>query len=79
MRVGSLCINLLNALIGEAMELYSVSKIDLYTYGHQQGLIASYGVIYIGQKKNIWLWDFEKGEKVEQMNFEQLAQRCKER
>jgi hypothetical protein len=56
--------NLLNALIGESIGYYTVSKIQLYSYGRKRGLLKRFGIIYIGQKKNIWLWDFEKGEKV---------------
>jgi hypothetical protein len=35
-------------------------------------LVKQYGIIYIGQKRNIRLWDFEKNEKVWQFNFEEL-------
>ena len=85
-RVGSLCINLLNTLVDEQIDLYSVSKIELFSYEFQENSQhqqegypdkippRKYGVIYIGQKRNIWLWDFEKGEKVWQMNFDKLKQ-----
>jgi len=74
LRVGSLCMNLLNTLVEEQIDFYSVSKIDIYSYAYEKGLVERYGIIYIGQKKNIWLWDFEKKEKVWQMNFDQLEQ-----
>jgi hypothetical protein len=41
-----------------------VSKIQLYEYAYKKAFLARYGVIYIGQKRNLWLWDFEKKEKV---------------
>ena len=56
--------NLLNTLVEEQIDFYSVSKIDIYSYAYEKGLVERYGIIYIGQKKNIWLWDFEKKEKV---------------
>ena len=64
LRVGSLCVNLLNALMGDQIDFYSVSKTELYAYGYGKGEVGRYGIIYIGQKKNIRLWDFERKEKV---------------
>ena len=91
LRVGSLCMNLLNTLVGNQIDFYSVSKIELYAEGYQKEFVERYGIIYIGQKKNIWLWDFEKGGsrskyatpyeatgKIGQMNFEQLEQIMKD-
>lgn len=37
LRVGSLCMNLLNALVGDQIDFYSVSKIELYQYAYGQG------------------------------------------
>jgi hypothetical protein len=67
-------VNLLNALTENAVDLYAVSKTDLYAYVYEKQQIARYGIIYIGQKRNVWLWDFEKNEKIEQMNIEQLQE-----
>jgi hypothetical protein len=61
-------------LTENAVDLYTVSKTDLYAYAYEKQHIARYGIIYIGQKRNIWLWDFEKIEKIEQMNIEQLQE-----
>lgn len=59
LRVGSLCMNLLNTLVEDQIDLYSVSKIDLYSYDfkyrsqHRQESSLDkvpperYGVIYI--------------------------------
>ena len=81
--------NLLNALIDNQIDFYSVSKIELYAYGFETKSQTwkeseldnvpptRYGIIYIGQKRNIWLWDFEKKEKVWQMNFDQLEEMMK--
>ena len=72
LRVGSLCINLLNTLVENQIDLFSVSKIDLYTYGYNKGVVERHGIIYIGQKKNIRLRDFEKKIKIWQFSFDQL-------
>ncbi|MDR0369869.1 MAG: hypothetical protein LBH96_05170 [Candidatus Peribacteria bacterium] len=56
--------NLLNALVENQIDFYSVSKIALYQYAYEQGKMPKYGIIYIGQKRNIWLWNFEKKEKI---------------
>jgi hypothetical protein len=56
--------NLLNALVREQIDFYSVSKIQLYEYGWKRKLVKQYGIIYIGQKRNIRLWDFEKNKKI---------------
>jgi len=72
LRVGSLCVNLLNALVKDQIDLYSVSKIDLYSFAYEREVVERYGIIYIGQKRNIWLWDFEKKERIWQFSFDQL-------
>ncbi|MDR3168214.1 MAG: hypothetical protein LBU27_00150 [Candidatus Peribacteria bacterium] len=62
-------------MTGDAVDCYSVSKVEVYQYAYDHGKLPKMGVIYIGQKRNIWLWDFEKQEKVEQMNFDALRER----
>ncbi|USN55486.1 MAG: hypothetical protein H6765_02585 [Candidatus Peribacteria bacterium] len=43
------------------MLLYNVSKIDIYTYAYKQGRLPRYALVYIGQKKNLRLYDLETG------------------
>ncbi|GHW02526.1 hypothetical protein AGMMS50249_3120 [candidate division SR1 bacterium] len=72
LRVGTLCLNLLNALTDNSLDFYTVSKPDLYQFAYDNGDIPRYGVIYIGQKSNIRLRDFQEKIKIGQMSFEQL-------
>lgn len=64
LRVGTLTINTLNTLLeydtGTFIPIASITKLDLYAYAHKQGRLPRYGVVYIGQKHNVWLCDFEK-------------------
>lgn len=64
LRVGTLTINTLNTLLehdtGTFIPVASITKMDLYSYAHQQGRLPRYGVIYIGQKHNVWLCDFQE-------------------
>jgi uncharacterized protein (UPF0248 family) len=60
LRVSTLCINLLNTLQKEKIKIYDISKIDLYNYLYNKNLIPRHWIIYIWQKKNIRLYDFQK-------------------
>ncbi|MCK9467092.1 MAG: hypothetical protein M0P94_02080 [Candidatus Absconditabacterales bacterium] len=60
LRVGTLAVNLLNTLEGGSIDIYSISKIDFFNYFVNQNILPNKGIIYIGQKKNIRLYDFEK-------------------
>lgn len=57
LRVGSLVCNLLMQYI-PTVSCVVISKIDLYTYLVEQWLFPSYGVLYIGQQKSVWHYDF---------------------
>lgn len=59
LRVGCLCINLLNALHDYKIKLYDISKLELYNRCRKDILLPTKGIIYIWQQKNIWLYDFE--------------------
>ncbi len=59
LRVGALCLNMLNTLFKERFNLYDIDKITLYKYLVNQGILQKKGVIYIGQRKNIWDYSFE--------------------
>lgn len=72
LRVGTLCLNILNALLGNQLSFYDISKIDLYKKAYEKWFLPKYWVIYIGQKRNIRLRDFEKNEKLWQYSFIEL-------
>jgi hypothetical protein len=57
LRVGALVCNLLMQYI-PTVSCLVVSKIDLYQYMVDQWLLPSYGVLYIGQQKSVWHYDF---------------------
>lgn len=75
LRVGTLCLNILNALMNDKLNLYSISKISLYQKTYESWILPNKWIIYIGQKKNIWLWDFEKWEKIWQYSFDELKEK----
>ena len=64
LRVGTLTINMLNTLLGHDtgtfIPIASITKMDLYSYAHHQGRLPRYGIMYIGQKHNIWMCDFQE-------------------
>jgi len=73
LRVGAICLNLLNALVGNQISFYSFSKIDLFKFEYlEQKNLPQYGIIYIGQRRNIRLRDFDEDKKICQTNFEDL-------
>jgi len=59
LRVSTLCINLLNNLQKNRIKIYDISKIELYSYLYSKNLISRYWIIYIWQRKNVRLYDFE--------------------
>lgn len=60
LRVGTLSLNLLNSLENWAFEIYSISKVDFYKHFVNQGILPNKWIIYIGQRKNVRLYDFDK-------------------
>jgi len=72
LRVGTLCLNILNTLLENLLSFYDISKIDLYKKAYKKWFLPKYWVIYIGQKRNIRLRDFEKNEKIWQYSFNEL-------
>ena len=72
LRVGTLCLNLMNTLLENQLNFYDISKIDLYKKTYEKWFLPKYWVIYIGQKRNIWLRDFEKNKKIWQYSFNEL-------
>ena len=72
LRVWTLCLNILNTLLENQLYFYDISKIDLYKKAYELWYLPKYWIIYIWQKKNIWLRDFEKNEKIWQYSFDEL-------
>lgn len=72
LRVGTLCLNILNTLLENQLTFYDISKIDLYKKAYEKWFLPKYWVIYIWQKRNIRLRDFEKNEKIWQYSFNEL-------
>ena len=64
LRVGSLTLNTMNELLlndtGTFIPLASITKLDLYQYAHKKWWLPRYGIIYIGQKHNVRLYDAEE-------------------
>ena len=60
LRVGTLSLNLLNSLENWTFEIYSISKVDFYKHFVNQGILPNKWIIYIGQRKNVRLYDFDK-------------------
>jgi len=60
LRVWTLAVNLLNTLEWWSIDIYSISKIDFFNYFVNQNILPNKWIIYIWQKKNIRLYDFEK-------------------
>ena len=72
LRVGTLCLNILNTLLENQLTFYDISKIDLYKKAHEKKFLPKYWVIYIWQKRNIRLRDFEGNKKIWQYSFNEL-------
>ena len=72
LRVGTLCLNILNTLLETQLNFYDISKIGLYKKAYEKWFLPKYWVIYIWQKRNIRLRDFEKNEKIWQYSFNEL-------
>ncbi|HKL44155.1 MAG TPA: hypothetical protein VJ892_02670 [Candidatus Absconditabacterales bacterium] len=62
LRVGTLSLNLLNSLENGEIDIYSMTKIDLFKNFVNKNELPKNGIIYIGQKKNVRLYDFEKSD-----------------
>lgn len=75
LRVGTLCMNILNAVMDNQIDFYNISKIDLYKKAYENWFLPKNGLIYIGQKRNIWLWDFKKNEKIWQFSFNEVKEK----
>lgn len=73
LRVGCLALNLLKTLKKGQLFFFSLSKIELYQYFYRKAWISRYGVIYIGQKSNVRLRDFEANKLISPVKKDQLS------
>ena len=64
LRVGTLTINMLNTLLEHDtwtfIPIASITKLDLYGYAYKQWRLPRHGIVYIGQKHNVWWCDFQE-------------------
>lgn len=60
LRVWTLAVNLLNTLERWNIDIYSISKIDFFKYFINQNILPNKWIIYIWQRKNVRLYNFEK-------------------
>lgn len=73
LRVGCLALNLLKTLKKSQLSLFSLSKIELYQHCYRKAWISRYGAIYIGQKSNVRLRDFEENKLISPVKKDQLS------
>jgi len=64
LRVGSLIANLLKQYMPD-IALYTISKLDCYAYAVEKERLPAQWLLYIGQQKSVWHYDF--GTKTYQM------------
>ena len=67
--------NIVNSLMNNQIDFYDISKVDLYVKAYERWILPKCGLVYIGQKRNIWLWDFEKNEKIGQFSFDEVKEK----
>jgi len=81
LRVGTLTINMLNTLLEHDtwtfIPIASITKIDFYSYAYNQGRLPRYGILYIGQKHNVWRYDFQEHVH-KQITLEEIIERHNE-
>lgn len=58
LRVSALVINMARRLVSVAQKLFTIDKISLYSSLVEQKILPAQWIIYIGQTKNFWLYDF---------------------
>lgn len=59
LRVGTLCLNALDALFPNQIKIYNISKIQLYKFLFDQKFLPRIWYIYIWQKNNCRKYDFQ--------------------
>lgn len=58
LRVGSLMLNMLNAVLEKKIQIYSTDKLALFAQLVDRKILPPVGAIYLGQKHKVWLVDF---------------------
>lgn len=74
LRVWTLAVNLLNTLEGWNIDIYSISKIDFFKYFINQNILPNKWIIYIWQRKNVRLYNFEK-QKYETIKVDNISKK----
>lgn len=70
LRVAGLVINLARRLVSWEHSLFVIDKIALYAFLVAHNILPSQGIVYIGQTKNFWLYDFaQKNYRVVWIDF----------
>jgi tRNA A37 threonylcarbamoyladenosine modification protein TsaB len=64
LRVGTLMLNTLNMFQKDKIQIFEVDKLTLFGHLVKAGLLPEKGIIYLGQKHNVWLADFSKGQPI---------------
>ena len=59
-------------MLENQLDFYDISKIDLYKKAYEKKILPRYWIIYIWQKRNIRLRDFERNERIWQYSFDEL-------
>lgn len=71
LRIGVLSLNLLNFLLDNKIKFYDISKINFYKTLISKSILPKIWYIYIGQKKKVWKYDFDK-DKYEYIEIESI-------
>jgi len=73
LRVWTLTVNLLNSLENWKIDAYSITKVDFFKHFVNKWILPNKGIIYIWQRKNVWLYDFTKWDydtiKIDEINY----------
>jgi len=54
-------LNTLNMFQEKKIQIFEVDKLTLFAHLVKIGLLPDQGIIYLGQKHNVWLGDFANG------------------
>ncbi len=60
LRVGTLMLNTLNMFQEKKIQIFEVDKLTLFAHLVKIGLLPEQGIIYLGQKHNVWLARFAR-------------------
>jgi hypothetical protein len=57
LRLGCLIVNTLKDILPETINIFTITKLDFRHTCHLHQAVPQYGVLYIWQRKNAWLYD----------------------